>query len=53
MDEAFYRASPDLMICNRTLLVHTAAKDQQLLDHYFVAIPSRVMVFIKDFSAEA
>lgn len=53
VDEAFYRARPDLMICNRTLLGHTAAKDQQLEDHYFGAIPSRVMAFMKDFETEA
>ena len=52
VDEAFYRARPDLMICNRTLIGHTAAKDQQLEDHYFGAIPSRVMAFMKDFETE-
>ena len=49
VDEAFYRARPDLMLCGRTLIGHTAAKDQQLEDHYFGAIPSRVMAFMKDF----
>lgn len=53
VDEAFYRARPDLMICNRTLIGHTAAKDQQLEDHYFGAIPGRVMAFMKDFETEA
>lgn len=53
VDEAFYRARPDLMICNRTLIGHTSAKDQQLEDHYFGAIPSRVMAFMKDFETEA
>ena len=53
VDEAFYRARPDLMICNRTLIGHTAAKDQQLEDHYFGAIPNRVMSFMKDFETEA
>ena len=53
VDEAFYKARPDLMICNRTLLGHTAAKDQQLEDHYFGAIPTRVMAFMKDFETEA
>lgn len=53
VDEAFYRARPDLMLCNRTLIGHTAAKDQQLEDHYFGAIPSRVMCFMKDFETEA
>ena len=53
VDEALYRARPDLMLCNRTLLGHMAAKDQQLEDHYFGAIPSRVMCFMKDFETEA
>jgi len=53
VDEALYRARPDLMLCNRTLIGHTAAKDQQLEDHYFGAIPSRVMCFMKDFETEA
>jgi len=53
VDEALYRARPDLMMCNRTLLGHTSAKDQQLEDHYFGAIPSRVMAFMKDFETEA
>lgn len=53
VDEALFRARPDLMLCNRTLLGHTSAKDQQLEDHYFGAIPSRVMAFMKDFETEA
>jgi len=53
VDEALYRARPDLMLCNRTLVGHIAAKDQQLEDHYFGAIPSRVMAFMKDFETEA
>ncbi len=53
VDEALFRARPDLMLCNRTLIGHTSAKDQQLEDHYFGAIPSRVMCFMKDFETEA
>lgn len=53
VDDAFYRARPDLQICNRTLLGHTAAKDQQLEDHYFGTIPSRTMAFMKDFETNA
>lgn len=49
IDDAFFRARPDLQICNRTLIGHTAAKDQQLEDHYFGTIPSRTMAFMKDF----
>ena len=53
VDDAFYRARPDLQICNRTILGHTAAKDQQLEDHYFGTIPSRTMAFMKDFEVNA
>lgn len=53
VDEALFRARPDLMLCSRTLVGHTSAKDQQLEDHYFGAIPSRVMAFMKDFETEA
>ena len=53
VDEALYNARPDLMLCSRTVLGHTAAKDQQLEDHYFGAIPSRVSSFMKDFETEA
>ena len=53
VDEALYNARPDLMLCGRTVLGHTSAKDQQLEDHYFGAIPSRVNSFMKDFECEA
>ena len=53
VDEALYNARPDLQLCNRTVIGHTSAKDQQLSDHYFGAIPSRVATFMKDFETEA
>ena len=53
VDEALYAARPDLMLCGRTVIGHTSAKDQQLEDHYFGAIPSRVSSFMKDFETEA
>ena len=53
VDEALYKARPDLMLCGRTVVGHTSAKDQQLEDHYFGAIPSRVSNFMKDFETEA
>lgn len=53
VDEALYNARPDLRLCDRTVIGHTAAKDQQLSDHYFGAIPSRVENFMKDFETEA
>ena len=53
VDESLYNARPDLTMCGRTVIGHTAAKDQQLEDHYFGAIPSRVSAFMKDFETEA
>lgn len=53
VDESLYSARPDLMLCGRTVVGHTSAKDQQLEDHYFGAIPSKVSAFMKDFETEA
>ena len=53
VDESLYAARPDLTLCNRTVVGHTSAKDQQLEDHYFGAIPSKVSAFMKDFETEA
>ncbi len=53
VDEALYNARPDLQITGRTLIGHVAAKDQQLEDHYFGAIPERMVCFMKDFETEA
>ena len=53
VDESLYNARTDLMLSGRTVIGHTSAKDQQLEDHYFGAIPSRVSSFMKDFETEA
>ena len=53
VDEALFLARPDLMQTGRTLMGHIAAKDQQLDDHYFGAIPDRVLEFMKDFEQQA
>ena len=53
VDEALFQARPDLAQTGRTLMGHIAAKDQQLDDHYFGAIPSRVLEFMKDFEWHA
>ncbi len=53
IDDALYYARPDLMISDRTLLGHPSAKDQQLQDHYFGAIPQRVEAFMQDLEIEA
>ncbi|MEE3406628.1 MAG: glutamine synthetase III, partial [Candidatus Cryptobacteroides sp.] len=48
VDEALYAARTDLMITGRTLMGHNSSKNQQLDDHYFGAIPSRVAAFMRD-----
>lgn len=48
IDEDFYAARPDLMLTGRTLIGHESSKNQQLDDHYFGAIPSRVAAFMRD-----
>ncbi|HQU99724.1 MAG TPA: glutamine synthetase type III, partial [Bacteroidia bacterium] len=53
IDTALYQARPDLMMTGRTLLGHAAAKGQQLEDHYFGSIPSRVYAFMVEFEIEA
>lgn len=52
VDEGLWAARPDLMLTGRTLMGHESAKNQQLEDHYFGAIPSRVMSFMKDLEYE-
>ena len=52
IDRRFYYARPDLMLCNRTLLGAKPPKDQQLEDHYFGSIPSRVLAFMADVDTE-
>ena len=52
IDKGLWGARPDLMLTGRTLMGHESAKNQQLEDHYFGAIPTRVMAFMKDFEYE-
>ena len=52
VDEGLWAARPDLMLTGRTLMGHESAKNQQLEDHYFGAIPTRVMAFMKDLEFE-
>lgn len=53
VDEALFNARPDLMLTGRTLMGHESAKNQQLEDHYFGAIPQRVEAFMLDLEIEA
>lgn len=53
VDESLYATRPDLALTGRTLLGHESAKNQQLEDHYFGAVPSRVAAYMKDLEFEA
>ena len=52
VDEALFAARPDLVMTGRTLIGHESAKNQQLEDHYFGAIPSRVEAFMAELEVE-
>lgn len=52
VDESLWAARPDLMLTGRTLMGHESAKNQQMEDHYFGAIPARVIAFMKDLEYE-
>ncbi|MDR0538723.1 MAG: glutamine synthetase III [Tannerellaceae bacterium] len=52
VDEGLYATRPDLLLTGRTLMGHESSKNQQLEDHYFGAIPLRVMEFMKDLEIE-
>ncbi|GAB3531651.1 glutamine synthetase III [Pontibacter brevis] len=53
VDKALYAARPDLVMTGRTLFGHAPAKGQQLEDHYFGSIPSRVHAYMVDFEKAA
>ena len=53
VDEGLYAARPDLLMSGRTLMGHNSAKNQQLDDHYFGAIPERVQAFMKELEIES
>lgn len=52
VDIALATSRPDILLTGRTLLGHTSAKGQQLEDHYFGSIPSRVLNYMKDLEHE-
>ncbi|MEM9982133.1 MAG: glutamine synthetase III, partial [Bacteroidota bacterium] len=52
VDKALYYARPDLIATGRSMFGHTPPKGQQLDDHYFGAIPSRIRTFMVDFEIE-
>lgn len=53
VDQALYHARPDLKLTGRTLMGHESAKNQQLEDHYFGAVPPRVAAFMREVEFEA
>ncbi len=52
IDEEFYAARLDLLQTGRTLFGRTPAKHQQMDDHYFGAIKTRVMEFMYELDHE-
>ena len=53
VDKALFNARPDLVMAGRTVFGHSPARGQQMEDHYFGAIPSRVYDFMKEFEFES
>ena len=53
VDRALFNARPDLVMGGRTVFGYNPARGQQLDDHYFGAIPSRVYNYMKEFEIEA
>lgn len=52
IDKALANSRPDIILTGRTLLGCSAAKGQQLDDHYFGVIPGRVLSFMSDLEKE-
>ncbi len=52
IDREHYFKRPDLMACDRTLFGAKPPKGQQLEDHYFGSIPSRVLAFMQEAERE-
>lgn len=53
IDKALFATRPDLVMSGRTVFGHSPARGQQLEDHYFGTIPTRVKDFMMDFEIEA
>lgn len=52
IDRRFFVERPDLLLTGRTLIGSKPAKDQQLEDHYFGAVPDRVLAYMAECEAE-
>lgn len=53
VDTALFNARPDLVLTGRTVVGNQPAKGQQLDDHYFGTISSRVQRYLQDLETEA
>jgi glutamine synthetase len=53
IDKALFAARPDLVMAGRSVFGHIPARGQQLEDHYFGTIPTRVKDFMMEFEIEA
>ena len=52
IDEKDYKARRDLFYCGRTLFGAPAVKGQEMEDHYFGALPTRVSAFMRELDTE-
>ena len=53
VDKALFLARPDLVMAGKTVFGHAPARGQQMEDHYFGSIPSRIYDFMKEFEIES
>jgi glutamine synthetase len=53
VDRSLHDARPDLVMSGRSVFGNNPARGQQLDDHYFGSIPSRVYDYMKEFEIEA
>ena len=52
IDENDFKARRDLFYCGRTLFGAPAVKGQEMEDHYFGALPTRVSAFMRELDTE-
>ncbi|SFD20127.1 glutamine synthetase III [Algibacter pectinivorans] len=52
IDKLMAASRPDIALTGRTMLGHSAAKGQQLDDHYFGSIPTRALNFMRELETE-
>ncbi|MTI38249.1 glutamine synthetase III [Fulvivirga lutimaris] len=53
IDKALFASRPDLVMAGRAVFGHNPARGQQLDDHYFGSIPTRIYNYMKDFETES